>query len=401
MPILFIHGVNNRIEDASYNTGVLVQSGFIARHLSALKINGKTLEQVVPVFPYWGKLGINFHWQMASLPGDGIDALGPSVPDALRPLIASLYEELGNTGPGAAQPLLTVARTSLPKAVRALSEVLVLDAARADGSEIAEFVQLSQIYADHHDAAWLGQLSTDQQFLDRLLLETRSAASTVDVLGGPAMTGALHRAGDKIKQALAATVAKIGDKTGDLASTALLAWSRRSLNANIGRFMGDVFAYIDTRGDSVDPGPIPTLLLAAIDRAVNQAPDEPLVVIGHSLGGVIAFDLFSHFRPHLVVDAFVSVGSQVSHFEEIKRFKSSNASLPSKEQPLAHTPDNIRHWINIFDPVDVFSYACAKVFDRVEDYNYDTKTHTLKAHGAYFAQNAFYERLRERLGAHP
>jgi hypothetical protein len=47
--------------------------------------------------------------------------------------------------------------------------------------------------------------------------------------------------------------------------------------------------------------------------------------------------------------------------------------------------------------VDIFAYACDRVFDRVEDFRYDTKTYTIKAHGAYFEQARFYERLRVRI----
>ena len=98
---------------------------------------------------------------------------------------------------------------------------------------------------------------------------------------------------------------------------------------------------------------------------------------------------------------FVSVGSQVSHFEEMKRFIASDTTIPSAAQKFAKTPDNIKHWINVFDEVDIFSYACEKVFDRVNDFHYDTETYTIKAHGAYFEQDRFYERLRARIDQLP
>jgi hypothetical protein len=119
--------------------------------------------------------------------------------------------------------------------------------------------------------------------------------------------------------------------------------------------------------------------------------------MGHSLGGVILFDLLSYFRPDIRVDLFVTVGSQVSHFEEMKLFKSSVPNVPSRSQSLARKPENISRWINVYDPVDIFSYACGRVFEGVEDFSYDTQTYTVKAHGAYFEQDAFYRRLRQRI----
>src|SRR5204863_1948564 len=101
------------------------------------------------------------------------------------------------------------------------------------------------------------------------------------------------------------------------------------------------------------------LVLKAFDKARAAAPDEPFVIIGHSLGGVITFDLLSHYRPELEVDLFVSVGSQVAHFEELKLFKASDKSIGTPKR--ATTPANIKRWINIYDEVDIFSYAAERV----------------------------------------
>lgn len=192
------------------------------------------------------------------------------------------------------------------------------------------------------------------------------------------------------------------DKTGDFASTHILAYVRRPLNAIMGRFFGDVFAYLDSRGDKGAPGAIPRLILDEIDSAVASGPSsDPLVLIGHSLGGVILFDLLGHFRPDLQVDLLVTVGSQVSHFEEIKRFKDSDLTVPSPTQPRAACPRNIARWINVFDEVDIFAYACGRVFQDVEDFSYDTGTHVVKAHGAYLEQDRFFARLRKRIDESP
>jgi hypothetical protein len=91
------------------------------------------------------------------------------------------------------------------------------------------------------------------------------------------------------------------------------------------------------------------------------------------------------------------VGSQVPHFEELKLFRSSDKGIPGPVEKLAKTPANIRRWINVFDVVDIFSYSARRIFDRVDDFGYDTKTYTVKAHGAYFEQDRFYERLRHRI----
>jgi hypothetical protein len=76
-------------------------------------------------------------------------------------------------------------------------------------------------------------------------------------------------------------------------------------------------------------------------------------------------------------------------------------TVPKAGAPKAVKPENIKHWINVLDEVDIFSYACEPVFTGVHDLRYDTETYVIKAHGAYIMQARFYERLRVRLDALP
>lgn len=406
MPIVFVHGVNTRRTEPGYDARLAMITRFLGSHLDGLAIGGAPLKALAPAFPYWGDLATKFAWNMASLPSGEVDALGAGgVADDMRPLIGVIADALKEPGNAKDQPLLTLARErSLALAVEVITDQLLQQTAAADAGRVAEFIVAAGRYSEAHPhPSWLGALTTDEQFLGVLMTELQSAeaAGSAQTLGGGfgAIFGSIAAAGAKIKQAAKAAAGTVLDRTGDFASTKLLAWQRKPLNATLGRFFGDIFVYLDGRGDRAAPGPIPRLILSSFDEAKAANPSEPFVVIAHSLGGVITFDLLSHFRTDLVVDLFVTVGSQVAHFEEMKQFRASDAAVgpPNK----AATPANIRHWINIFDEVDVFAYACDKVFDRVLDFRYDTQTYTIKAHGAYFEQNRFYGRLRARIDALP
>lgn len=413
MPLIFVHGVNTRRESPDYEVGRALTERFLRSHLGGATIDGKSMPtSVAPVFPYWGDLATRFAWDMASLPTGEIDSLGTAGVDAdLRPLVVLLKDALPATdaGAAAAEPLVTLAKQrSFPAAVEVLTDLLLQNPLKQNPADVAEFIVQAQGYATRFAAApppWLAATTTDMQLVARLTQEVATAAAApgaapaVNALGVFSAVGnALSAAAAKLKQAVGAAKTRVLDTAGDFASTKALAWSRASLNATLGRFFGDVFHYMHGRGDRTSPGPIPSRVLAAWDSAIAAAPNEPIVIIGHSLGGVISFDLLSHFRPNVAVDLFVSVGSQVSHFEEIKLFLASDPTIPGGNLATrAKRPANIRHWINVFDEVDIFSYACAKVFDGVHDFHYDTRTYVIKAHGAYFAQARFYERLRARI----
>ncbi len=60
MPVIFVHGVNNRIEDPGYEARRQLTAKFLARFLEGVSINGKQLGAVDPAFPYWGNLATRF-----------------------------------------------------------------------------------------------------------------------------------------------------------------------------------------------------------------------------------------------------------------------------------------------------------------------------------------------------
>lgn len=406
MPFLFVHGVNNRQEDPDYETHRLIIEEFLIDYFRNIPVNGKVMSDVRPRFPYWGDLGATFKWDMASLPSGTIDALGGKMDENLRTLLATLHEFNPQSDGLAAEPLLETARRSFPRAVDIVVELAAMESDAALRKESARFVLAAQRYAEQFETApppaWLANVSTDEQFCDLLTdaITNTDPNQGVNALGFAAIGNLLQSGAGKLKAAAVAAAGTVLDRVGDFASTKVLAWTRRSLNGTVGRFFGDVFFYLDGRGDEATPGKIPLRILDVLDSEIAVAPkDEPLIIMGHSLGAVICYDLLTHFRPGIQVDLFISVGSQVSHFEEMKLFKASQQGIPGPGVPLASKPANIRHWINVFDVVDIFSYSCKDVFADVVDFGYDTRTYVGKAHGAYFMQSRFYDRLRKRAEA--
>jgi hypothetical protein len=399
MPVVFVHGVNTR-HNAAYRAGVEVRKALFIKHLAGAKIGGKSFNDVVdPVFPMWGDLATTFAWNMASLPHGEMQSLGGDGDTALRPYLAAVSDALAQSV--SSEPLLDLAMRDFPQAVELISSLAIDQATEGQEAEVAEFVLAAQAYAaENPTPPWLANLTTDDQLLGNLNLAITQRGG-VQAQGISDVVNTIKTAATKLKTAATGLVGSAANKAGDYASSKLLGWTRDGLNANLGRFFGDIFIYFNGRGDAAAPGPIPQRVLAGYDQAVaGAAPNEPLVIVGHSLGGVISFDLISHFRPDLEVDLFVSVGSQVAHFEEMKLFKGSDEGV--KPPNKAKTPDNIKHWINVYDEVDIFAYACNDVFDRVDlDVRYDTQTYVIKSHGEYFQQERFYERLRARIDELP
>jgi pimeloyl-ACP methyl ester carboxylesterase len=166
------------------------------------------------------------------------------------------------------------------------------------------------------------------------------------------------------------------------------------------RFLGDIFVYLSERGTLEAPGAIVTDVLADLEKAdkAKRSGDDKLIVIGHSLGGVIIYDILTYFRPDLKFDVLASVGSQIALFEEMSLYRASKADVPpNPPKDLLPQPTGIAKWLNVFDTNDVFSFRAQGVFAGPTDYRFDTGYGLLQAHGGYFARPSFYKRLAARL----
>ena len=127
-------------------------------------------------------------------------------------------------------------------------------------------------------------------------------------------------------------------------------------------FIGDVFEYLKAGSARTS---IRATVMTAIEEAARKAKatNEKLILAGHSMGGVILYDLLSdpamiaHLSAALgfefKADLLLTVGSQVALFEELKVYTSSTATYPGAS-PKVPMPSSLAEWWNVFNKLDVF-----------------------------------------------
>ncbi|MYV99883.1 hypothetical protein [Streptomyces sp. SID3343] len=175
---------------------------------------------------------------------------------------------------------------------------------------------------------------------------------------------------------------------------------RSALSERALGFTGDILAYL-VRGAAV------RALIA--DRV--RAATGPVVLLGHSLGGVAAFDLLAGgvngptgreppfgrepsagpcgFEPS-GVDLLVTVGSQVPVLYELD-------ALPSRPYGTG-LPTEFPPWINIHDPRDLLSFVGEQIFaGRVRDVEVDNGQPVSQAHSAYWANPKVHQVLAREI----
>ena len=115
----------------------------------------------------------------------------------------------------------------------------------------------------------------------------------------------------------------------------------------------------------------------------------PVVLLGHSLGGIACVDLL--VEEHLEkVSLLITVGSQAPFLYEIGAL----TSLSYGEKLPAHFPE----WLNLYDVTDLLSYIAAGVFPgRVKDVEVDNRQPFPQAHSAYWTNSEIWDAIKPRL----
>ncbi len=388
-PVLVIHGVANT-DEAEFGARVAALGEAIRRD------HGDRWE-LVPVF--WDRLGADIRGVEAAIPPL---ELGGHVRGGLEAGVAAA----GLVGPGldllnAGGPAATVRATVDPRAsvIEAASARLGSSAfaATRGGSVDADRVRVAI------DAAWpdLEALPEvrDPATLDavgRLVAETAEASADATVTRGLAddLEGAIGRA---LHQADVLTGVLVG-RVGEVVHHTL----RTVLTPRFGKGAGDVLVYQAHRAEI---GGLVRAMLA--ERGATLGTDgDPALVIGHSLGGIIAFDLAVTDHRPVTWDALITFGSQspLLHVLDPRRGLVP-PYVPGDPPARSRLPPTIRRWTNLWEPWDPLAFYASNVFelhdgDPVRDVRLPHLTSTpLWTHSIYWTQAESIRAIGEALAA--
>jgi hypothetical protein len=164
----------------------------------------------------------------------------------------------------------------------------------------------------------------------------------------------------------------------------------RAVQDNCALFLGDAMTYVMQRESQGEQSPILRTVLEALPPRGESS--EPLIVMTHSMGASIVYDVLTAFRPDLYVDAWISVGSQVGQF----------ASLGLLAKPAAGAAQDLSArvgaWSNIFDRLDFLNFLAHPAFSHARDIEYENARGPLVSHSWYFKEEKFWRLVRELIG---
>ena len=146
-------------------------------------------------------------------------------------------------------------------------------------------------------------------------------------------------------------------------------------------FSGDILLY-QARGE---------MIRAFIERTILSTPG-PVVLVGHSLGGIACVELLAS-RPIPTVQLLVTAGSQAPFLYELDTLR----LLPYEEnRKLANFP----HWLNLWDRADFLSYVAGGLFrsdNPIQDVEVDNNQPFMESHSAYWTNKKVFELIAQRI----
>src|SRR5215510_13145832 len=245
-------------------------------------------------------------------------------------------------------------------------------------------------------------LGSDAEFISALALELKPHLPSKGSAAEP--MGPASDALQWLRRGLKDLVSPVANTVSDV----LLRFVRRPLTEQVAFVLGDVFVYLRRRETSGVTGVANRIfapIIADLTKATRlRSTANPLIVVGHSLGGVILYDLLSDRSAvarieadggsELVIDAWITVGAQTSLFADMGLYGTVPGTAANGRLPR---PEPVRAWLNVYDYTDVLSFSCEKIFNDVEDFEFDNVIGLFSAHSSYFQRPSFYQLLRTRL----
>ena len=310
MAVLFIHGVNVRDREQNLHDAKVMSEHLLHRVFQPLAQEGVgqfkdfNLDPLQLKVPYWGGAGVQFRWDLETVPKLTLaDTLGSEVvtepSDAQVQALADILALSDGIVPGAPSnavkdPLLTAARNDFERFIEFALEPIISsewklvendlsdadsdDASsdRVGSSAIMEGLLINAAEQLSQDEVFRAKLnstiSSDRQLLSELraqfgarlerLAEEREAANQtahVDALGGWGVS--LKGAKDRLDEFFV----RVAQSPSRIPSVLGLKLARESLTAVITRFTGDVFEYVNRRGNTSAPGEIVKIVLDSIE----------------------------------------------------------------------------------------------------------------------------------------
>lgn len=133
----------------------------------------------------------------------------------------------------------------------------------------------------------------------------------------------------------------------------------------IQKFFSDVGFYYQTIQDkkALDGNLKQSMIRSQLADLLYQNRHKRIMLVAHSMGAIIAYDVLAHVLPQVKIDTLITFGCPLGLPTIRGKIASEQAKVLDSFSPL-RVPDNIqRHWYNMYDLRDKIA-----IYDKLADY---------------------------------
>ena len=123
----------------------------------------------------------------------------------------------------------------------------------------------------------------------------------------------------------------------------------------IHKFFEDLETYYMDNSQGIETPEVPTreLIRDRLQAALKKHRFKEIMILGHSMGTIISFDVLSSLKPPDYINTFVTIGSPLGLPIIVSRIFSEQKQL-NEETDFLKTPDSVQNkWLNVSDKEDM------------------------------------------------
>jgi pimeloyl-ACP methyl ester carboxylesterase len=115
----------------------------------------------------------------------------------------------------------------------------------------------------------------------------------------------------------------------------------------------DIYYHKPLRTTSGAMQPAKNLFRAELEHLIYKYRKKNIIILAHSMGAIIAYDVLLHLKPEIRVHSLITFGAPLGFPVIMKKIK-QELNLETTEQTLLPTPACLQyHWLNFSDPEDI------------------------------------------------
>ena len=134
----------------------------------------------------------------------------------------------------------------------------------------------------------------------------------------------------------------------------------------IRKYFSELNVYYNEECENEDPEECrkKELIKQRLADALNEHKNDEILLIAHSMGSIIAFDVLSFFATEAKVHTFITIGSPLGLPLVISKIASQYKNKPSGRKEMVTPPGIYGNWFNFSDVLDkiTLSYKLSRKF---------------------------------------